>query len=302
MKKCLACGNDNPDEMAFCLQCGKPVSAPATSGWSGEDQSTVALSSGPPTVPGNSVETRFYGRGFTVSTEGGGPAGTQSAVAVPQKSRTGLIFGVLAGVVVLFVIGAVALVGGYFYLNRGTVAVVANANSNTASPKTGNTNSVSNSNTIANTNSAPNPTPVPSFTPPTEASKTGTFTVNANAGWQLSNIDTVPLEEFTTNATGTVDVVGVKAGLGPKGVNDNASKSRRLIPEFPTGALLMRTRYADGNFSNVQAVLGFGTTGSWRNEKQERGKIEFCVNDNAPQNNAGQFIVNVKMTKVPKTN
>jgi hypothetical protein len=298
MKKCFACGNENPDEMTFCLQCGKPVAASATSGLGNEDQSTVALSGGPPTVPGNSVETRFYGRGFTINADTVDQPAAQTVAPVAKKSRKGLVIGILAGVVIIFGVGAAALVGGYFYMNRGTVV----SNATPTPPRNGNTNSLTNSNSVSNTNSAPAPTPAPvvSFTPPTEPTKTGSFTINANSGWQLSNIDGVPLEQFTTTASGLVDISGVKAGVGPRGVTDSASKPRRLVPDFPTGALLMRTRYADGNFSNVQAVVGGRSTGSWQNQKQERGKIEFCVNDNAPQNNAGQFTVTVKMTKVPK--
>ena len=59
----------------------------------------------------------------------------------------------------------------------------------------------------------------------------------------------------------------------------------------------MRTRYADGRFSNTVAA---GVNGSWENLPEERGMLEFAVNDNAPKDNGGQFTIRVKMTSVPK--
>lgn len=283
MKKCFACGNDNPDQMAFCLECGKPLSSPPT-GWNAGDQTTSSMG-GPQTVAGKSVETRFYGQGFTINTDTAEqPPGTQTGIPAPKKSRKGLVIGLVAAAVAVLGMGTAAIIGGYLYLSSG--ALDGNRN---AAP----------TNSNSNTNSGPNatPTPVASFTPPTEATKTATFTVNANSGWQLSDIDTVPLEDFKTTATGLIDLSGLKGNVGPKGITDQASKSRRLVADFPTGALLMRTRYADGNYSNVQAIK---SSGSWQNFQDERGRIEFCVNDNAPQNNGGQFTVTVKMTKVPK--
>jgi hypothetical protein len=63
----------------------------------------------------------------------------------------------------------------------------------------------------------------------------------------------------------------------------------------------MRTRYADGRFSNTVAVSAGGASGSWQNLPDERGMIEFRINDNAPQSNGGQFTVHVRLTRVPKS-
>ena len=144
------------------------------------------------------------------------------------------------------------------------------------------------------------PTPQLSITPPVEATKKGSFTVFANNGWQLSDIDVIPLEQFTTGVTGLVDLTGLKTGVSSKGLTDTATKSRRTYPEFPTGALLMRTHYADGKYSNVQPVTAPPSKGTWQNFPDERGRLEFCINDSAPEQNGGQFTVTVTMTSVPK--
>lgn len=255
--------------MAYCLQCGKPLPE-----WNPLDRTTDSLTGGPSTVAGHSIETQYF-RG-----DPGTHFGTQVA---PQKSgkRTAVIVAAALAVLGLGVLGIAGIAGFYLY-KRG--------------PAVGLTGPVDNSNTGKNTNVAPQP----SFTPPTEPTKEGSFTVLANTGWQLSDIDTVPLEEFTTKATGLIDLAGLKSRVTPKGVNDAASKTRRLVPDLPAGALLMRTRYADGKFSNVQPVSASPSTGSWENFEDERGKLEFCVNDNAPEQNGGQFVVTVTMTKIGK--
>ena len=60
----------------------------------------------------------------------------------------------------------------------------------------------------------------------------------------------------------------------------------------------MRTHYADGKFSNVMSMTTNGSNGSWRNFQDEVGKLEFCINDNAPAQNGGQFTISVTLTKV----
>lgn len=203
----------------------------------------------------------------------------------------------ITGIVIVLLLGMVSAagaIGWYLYSKSGTE--VANKNQNT-----GNENvSPSPSPTDSNANQRPTPKPSPSnmsFDPPTVPTKEGTFTVYANEGWQLSNIAVVPYEKYTTKVEGLVDLAGAKAGIRADGNKDAKLKSRRLFAEYPTGALLMRTRYANGRFSNTVAA---GTSGAWENLPDERGMLEFAVNDNAPQDNGGQFTVRVKMTSVPK--
>lgn len=270
MKKCPTCQSESPDHMAFCLQCGKPLPD-----WNPLDKTTDSLIGGPATVADRSVETRYFK---------GDPSTHIGTHVAPKKSskRTFVIVAAVLAVVGLGVIVIAGIAGFYFY-KRGPVAVSLKG-------------PAENTNTANNSNVAPQP----SFTPPTEPTKLGTFTVAANTGWQLSEIDTVPLEEFNTKVTGLIDLAGLKSRVTPKGTNDAASKSRRLVPDLPTGALLMRTRYADGKFSNVQPVTASPSSGQWQNFEDERGRLEFCVNDNAPEQNGGQFVVTVKMTKIGK--
>lgn len=268
MRRCPNCSNENPDQMAFCLNCGRELPVE----WNQLDKTTDSLHAGPATIGTPSVETRFYRQPAETA------FGTQGQ---PKRSSRPVVLAVIALLVGgIGVVTALGLAGWYFYKRTPSpVGLV---------PPSENTNTVN-----------ANASPKPSFTPPTEPTKTGTFTVAANSGWQLSEIDTVPREEFTTKVTGLIDLAGVKSRLTAKGTNDATAKSRRLFPDLPAGALLMRTRYADGKFSNVQPVTA-GSSGNWQNFEDERGRLEFCVNDNAPEQNGGQFVVTVKMTRVPK--
>ena len=206
----------------------------------------------------------------------------------PPKSKKGL-FLAIGGILTVLVLGFVGAVGLVIY----SLIPAENDPLVKTSP------------TPLNIVKTPTPRAVPtampqvSFTPPVEPTKKGSFTIYANQGWQLSNIDVVPLEEFTTVVEGKIDISGVKTGVSASGVNDAKTKSRRIYPEFPTGALLMRTRYADGKHSNIVATNANGANGSWRNYPDERGKIEFCINDKQPENNTGQFIITKTLTRVP---
>ncbi len=256
----------------FCLQCGTQLSAAETSVWNPTADKTadktVSLGGDQQTVTGRSIETRFFQRTPTAQTP------------TKRNNNTTLLLSGGIAAVLLLILAAGAAVGGYYFYTRAPVA----PNMPLPSPK----------------NSVPNASPPPqaSFTPPVEATKKGEITVFANNGWQLSDIDVVPLEEFTTSVAGLIDLTGLKTGVSSKGLTD--AESRRTYPEFPTGALLMRTHYADGKYSNVQPVTAPPSKGDWQNFPDERGRLEFCVNDNAPEQNGGQFTVTVKMTSVPK--
>jgi hypothetical protein len=220
----------------------------------------------------------------------------------------GLIIGLIALVVLLSLAVFGAAAGYYFYSKSQT----ANSNNDEGvyKPSTGD-NSNENANENANAKPTPkasvSPTPAASptegqlFEPPTVPTKDSSFTVYANGDWQLSQIAVVPLEKFTTEVEGIVDFAGAKAGVSPGGTKDAQYKSRRLFTEWPTGALLMRTRYADGRFSNTVALAAGAATGAWENLPDERGMLEFRINDNAPQSNGGQFTVHMRLTSVPKS-
>lgn len=291
MQKCLKCGRENAEGMRFCTNCGAPLAGEASSYdseatvLSSANAATISFSTTPQTSPGDAWPTA--GSSF------GTPTPTPSVP--PETKRNGMLIGIIAAVALVGIIAAVAL-GGWYYWSSNTE--VANKGGLGLG---GDNQNVNGSPTPKNANTTPTPAASPRskqlFDPPTVPTKEGTFTIYANEGWQMSSIAVVPLEEFTTSVDGIVDISGVKVGLRANGINDAQFKSRRLVPEFPTGALLMRTRYADGRYSNMVAAK---TSGSWQNLPDERGMLEFAINDNAPQNNGGQFTIRVKLTKVPK--
>ena len=284
--------------MSFCLECGTPLSAAAPMRFNLHDSGTQNQSA-PDTAFNKSAETIIGGASFT-------PVNFATVSGAKRKSNK-KIFLVLGGIFSLFgmLLAAGALI---VYFNwKPKTAVVTNSTPTPAptrgiadkspSPKSSASPSVSPS---ASPTDSPSPTPQVSFTPPIEPTKKGTFTVYANGGWQLSEIDTVPLENFKTSAAGLIDLAGVKTGVSTKGVTDAKTKSRRIYAEHPTGALMMRTRYADGKYSNVQPVTAAPSVGVWQNFPDERGRLEFCINDNAPEQNGGQFTITKTMTSVPK--
>jgi hypothetical protein len=265
--------------MFFCLDCGvELISAPDT-GWQSTDAKTAEFGENATVVRNQPLATQYSAVAYSAPKP---PSGSKKIFVV---------LGGLAALVLLLIIAVAAIVGyNYFSKSRNAVTTGNSTSSNVNKTSSGNNSS----------SPAVNATPSVSFTPPTDPTRSGTFTVYANGGWQLSPLDTVPLEEFRTKVEGKVDIVGVKTGISASGVTDEASKSRRVYPEFPTGALLMRTRYADGKFSNVMAMTTSGANGSWQNFPDERGRMEFCVNDNAPEKNGGQFTVTLTFTKIGK--
>lgn len=278
MKYCRNCGNPNSDAMSFCGQCGARFNEPQNPTWNQGDIPTASFGETPTTVRPRNVETETIQRNF-------------SASAPPKSNKKPfIIFGGIAALVVL--LGGILVFGAlFFYLQKPS------APSSPQTPLRANNNSVT-----PNVSNPPetSSTPQVSFTPPIEPTKKGSFTVYANTGWQLSDIDTVSRETFTTSVVGKIDLDGIKTGVSASGVNDAKTKSRRFYPEYPTGALLMRTRYADGKYSNIAAVTAGSATGQWQNYPGESGKIEFCINDNAPEKNGGQFTVTVNFIDAPK--
>lgn len=269
MKRCQKCFSENDSLMSFCWECGTPL--PDLFETTAKTQEMPAQSfPSTPTVIGNNQDLKTI------------EVNRFNLVTKPQtrpKSSGGKTFLIVGGIGALFVLGLITVAGIVVYnLIPPKKDIVILTPTPTPWEKT--------------------PTPVPSFTPPTEPTKQGSFTIQANSGWQLSDINTVPNENFTTTVQGKINLAGIKNDVSSSGVNDAKTKSRRIYPEFPTGALLMRTRYADGKFSNVTGLTTNGSNGTWLNYPDERGKIEFCINDNSPENNSGQFIVSAKFTNI----
>lgn len=290
MVRCWKCGRENEDTMRFCTNCGTPL-MPSQASEETIDSSqaaTISFNAPPETISGRGVPTNPY------TTPTPPPSFTTSA----PKSRTGMVVGIIAGVLLLGIIGLGAVAAYYYYSNSKDVA---SNNGNTKQRTLGPDGKATPAPTNKNDNAGSEPSPTPAskqlFEPPTTPTKEGSFTVYANEGWQLSNIAVVPLEKFTSSTDGIVDIADVKTGARAGGVSDAKYKSRRLYSEFPVGALLMRTRYANGKYSNMVAA---GTSGSWQNLPDERGMLEFIINDNSPDKNGGQFTIRTKLTSAPK--
>lgn len=292
MKRCSQCHYENSDQMSFCLECGTPLAA-APLVFNLHDSETPSRSGAPATNLNRSAETVFGASPL--------PPTLSLPNASPKKSN-GKIWLALGGVFALLglMITAGALIVYFNWKSKTRIAVSPTpppAPTREAGKSPSPKSSVSPSVSPSPVGSA---TPQVSFTPPTEPTKRGTFTVYANGGWQVSELDTVPLENFKTSASGLIDLAGIKTGVSTSGVTDAKTKSRRIYAEYPTGALMMRTRYADGKYSNVQPVTAAPSLGTWQNFPEERGRLEFCVNDNAPEGNGGHFTVTKTSTSVPK--
>ena len=298
MKRCQQCGYENVEAMRFCLECGTPLpDAPLVINLS--DKPTESLSGGTPTNFGAGRETETFVAGRGNAPHDFGNFTTQTP---PPKSnkKLFLILGGLASLLALLGVAGAAIV--FYNYRQNTIVSASPTPTASATVKAGKspTPKASASPTVTPP-ASPEKTPETSFTPPVEPTKKGTFTVNADEGWQLSDIDVVSLEQFRTSVQGAIDLSGIKSSVPPGGVSEAKTKSRRVYPEFPTGALLMRTRYADGKTSNTVSMTTNGANGNWKNYPNETGKLEFCINDNSPADNGGQFIVTVTMTSVPKT-
>jgi Phosphotransferase system, mannose/fructose/N-acetylgalactosamine-specific component IID len=290
MKKCRKCGYENADSMSFCLECGTPLrEEPMVVNLS--DQPTESISGTPQTNFGAARETET----FAVNRVDFGGANFGNFPPPRKKSK---LLPVLAGLAALLALFGIAAGAVAFFIFFNSKPVAQTTPTPTASPTESvlPTEKPSKSPSVSPT-ASPSAAPQTAFTPPTQPTKKGTFTVYANGGWQISDLDVVALEKFNTSVSGLIDLAGVKNNVTYAGVKDEKTKSRRIYPEYPTGALLMRTRYADGRYSNVQPV---SASNSWENFPDEIGKLEFCVNDKTPENNGGQFIVTKVSVSVPK--
>jgi hypothetical protein len=296
MKRCQKCGHENSDGMRFCLECGSALH---------DSPMVINLQdSGQQSSPGGGTPTNFGATRETQKFSGNQPQNFMpqyAAAPAKSKSKIGLIIGGIAALLLLLGMAGAAIVA-YNFTRKKTVVVdvkpspalsPANNNDKSPSPKP----SVALKSSPTSNVSQP---PQTSFTPPLEPTKKGSFTVNANMGWQLSDLDVVASEQFRTAVQGSIDLGGIKTSVTASGVKDEKTKSRRIYQDFPTGALLMRTRYADGKTSNTVSMTTNGANGSWQNYPYEIGKLEFCINDNAPEQNGGQFIVTKTSTSAPK--
>ena len=157
MKKCQTCGNQNADDMRFCLNCGASLpDAPVIVNFGGGAQSGQ---SNPGTNPyGKSMETRVNQPVFQPPTQ----PQNYSMVPPPSASRGGgskKIMIAIGGVVALFVLLAVAgaAIVGYNMMKKKEIVTVSPTPS--ASPSASPSSSSSPSPTKSSS-----PTPKPSST------------------------------------------------------------------------------------------------------------------------------------------
>lgn len=229
---------------------------------------------------------------------------TLSSVQPPQsKKKIVAVFGILFAIIVMIIGGAGG--GLYYYLKwRKEVAGPGKTPTpmRTAPPRETATPRPTATPTPDSTpEETPEPTPEETpdeNDPPSslEPTKQGSFSINADEeGWQLSELVTVSRESFETSVGGTIDLDGIREGVSARGFAGNPD--RRVYKQYPTGALLMRTRYPDGRVSNIQPVTA---SDSWLNSPGEEGRIEFLINDNEPEDNYGEFTVTLKLVKVTK--
>lgn len=146
MKKCLTCGNQNADDMRFCLNCGKPL-ADSPIVFNLQDSGSQ---SGPGTNPyGQTAQTQFGGnRGFNQN---------QFSMVPPSRpSSNKKMFIAIGGVVALFFLVLLAVGGivGYNVLKKKDPTPTPTP---TASPSVSPTPTAS--------PKSPTPTPTPKDTP-----------------------------------------------------------------------------------------------------------------------------------------
>lgn len=304
MKKCQSCGFNNTDIMNFCLECGTALIK--------EPQMVVPLDS----LSGQEAEktSEQVTENYEKETVVGNRFAIQQSVPTyqqqtPKKSSNAKIF---------LAIGSL-LLGLMFLIGGGAVGILIYALQSEGSSKP---NRPLVSKTPIDEPEFPTPTPevyeTPEPTPkvkktprpektplpkeepitfptPKVPTKRATFRVKNVSGWQLSNIKTVPLENFEVRVSGRIKLDGIKRKISARGIS--GYKNRRILKQYPTGAVLMRTHYPDGRHSNIQPVSA-GTF--WQNYKDETGKIEFIINDKFADDADGEFKVRFKMINVPK--
>ncbi len=284
MKKCQKCGFQDIDEINFCRECGGAMkNAP---------QMVVPLGDVTEVIPADQITEAFKAETETVvGSRFQSSLPTLSTRKPQNKKLIFAVFGVLFAAALLIAGAAGALL--YFYIQNNSQVVEVKPTPVPKSEKTA---------PSSTPKPSPNATPLETpeekgdliFTPPTKPTRKGSFIIKADTDkWQLSEIETVGSETFQTSVVGTIVLDEIGSSVSPAGVESN--KNRRIFKEYKTGALLMRTRFANGKTSNIQPV---SASDVWENDPDETGRIEFLINDNSPDNNQGEFVVSVEMVSV----
>ncbi len=286
MKNCGQCGFGNEESMNFCLECGSvlPDSGP---------QMVVPLDSINSEIPPTERVTDSYADQTVIANR------FVSTTPQPAKKKGNgtKVFKVLLGIVVGGTLLVIAVIGGV------AVAVYLSVVNATPQPIVSNPRPSRTPFVISTQTATPTPTPTLEITP-TPKSVTidpavkptlrAEFDIETSDEWQTSEIQTIGNENFRVTASGNYNLEGVREKVSPKGVA--GSRDRRVYKQFRTGALLMRTRYPNGKFSNIQAV----SSGEyWQNYPDENGNLEFMINDNEPGDNEGTLKIKFEMIENP---
>ncbi len=281
MRKCQNCGFQSNEVIHFCRKCGSPIKS--------EPRMVVPL---------GDLTKENWADEETQSLAGEAEIGYRVQPSVPtitvKKPQSKKVFFAVFGVLTFLVISVLGVAGLLYYYSSKSRTIQANS---VSKPKT-------EKKTVAVTPSV-SPSKLPEQSPvdpaeqifdsPTKPTRKGSFRVEANSGkWQLSEIETVGSETFRAIARGTIVLKEVRSNVSPSGIESDIK--RRIYKEFPTGALLMRTRFASGKTSVIQSV---SASDIWENDKEESGRLEFLINDKSPGKNSGSFVVSVSMVKVP---
>ncbi len=315
MKKCQKCGYDNTDVMNFCLECGDSlineprmvVPLETVNMQTGEKPSEQVTED----YEKETVVNNFALRGQSVQT---------IQQPKPQGNNSKLLLAIGGGLVALILLVFTGAAGIAFLAwqsqsekPKSKPLVSIPKKSPESSPEiypeetpeeTPKEEPEPEEKPEEEPEETPQPTPITNPTPeddiitfptPKVPTKRATYRVNAKSGWQLSNIKTVPRENFRVRVSGRINLDGIKNRVSARGVSGH--KNRRIFKQFRTGALLMRTHYPNGKHSNIQPV----SAGQyWQNYPNETGKIEFLVNDNAADYNSGNFKIRFEMINVPR--
>lgn len=296
MKDCEKCGTENLDDVKFCKNCGAEFAPDPRMIASVETVESLGEELGEE-LNDTKTETAEVGTRFQDD------ASIQTFTAHKPQASSKTLYWLLGGCLTLLLIAFIA-VAIFLYLNWGTERAETASNSKTEpttpapiliDEKTPESKTEESEQTEEPQLDAETDKPEISFTPPVEPTRQGSFSVKADKGWQVSEINTVPSEIFRTSIRGKVFMGGIDKNVSPEGIEEDTD--RRLLKQFPTGALLMRTRFANGKVGNIQPATAYS---QWENFKNERGRLEFLINDNSPENNKGEFIVTVRMVSVPE--
>ena len=291
MKKCQTCGYDNTDVMNFCLECGSALAdspqmvIPLDS--LGE-QNTEKISEH---VTENYEKETVVNNRFPIQ-QSVSKFQQQPNQITPKKSNAKLFIAIGSGLFVLVALIGVTAAGVLIYAVQSQSPERPPRRIASKTPiedKTPSSKPIKDDDNIPSIDIKPDKTEETiTFPKPTRPTKKGRYTVRTTKGWQLSNVKTVGSQNFRVQSRSRIKLDGIKRKVGAKGVNGYAN--RRIIKEFKTGALLMRTHYPDGSHSQIQPVAA---SQYWVNDPDETGKIEFLINDNSPEANSGSFKVTV---------